>query len=194
MIRNCIICGAAFRTFPSLVKRGFGLYCNRKCKGVGERSAKSLGEVDGYNVYVGTNGYARIVFGRSNEKLFHVYVMEKYLGRKLEKNEHVHHLNDNKLDNRIENLAVLSNLGGHQREHAKKRLLALGGRFGFDKYCPACNTVKVLEDFPTSKSSGDGYHGFCKACSCAKVTAYRQLHKEKINAMKREAYSKKKGL
>lgn len=68
--------------------------------------------------HITRNGYRRISI-HGKQVLEHRSVIEKLLNRKLTKSEHVHHLNGNKLDNRTENLAVLTpNL--HGKHHAKQ--------------------------------------------------------------------------
>lgn len=55
---------------------------------------------------------------KSNYVLHHRVVMENHLGRLLTENEVVHHLNEDKKDNRIENLEVMTK-EEHGRHHGQ---------------------------------------------------------------------------
>jgi hypothetical protein len=51
---------------------------------------------------------------------YHRYLIEQKIGRELEGNEVVHHINEDKTDDRIENLELLSN-SEHRSLHMKER-------------------------------------------------------------------------
>lgn len=62
------------------------------------------------------DGYRLLTVGRNANREEHIVIMENHLGRKLNKNEVIHHINEIRSDNRIENLQVMTR-GEHARLH-----------------------------------------------------------------------------
>lgn len=116
--RTCKTCGCIYKTQKWRNK----FYCSTKCyKKTGANNPKWGGGtviVGGYRyIYNPThpnctqNGYV----------VEHRLVMEQSIKRYLRKKEVVHHINHNRLDNRIENLILFSSNGEHTRlEHIKR--------------------------------------------------------------------------
>lgn len=146
----CPVCGKAFHLKPSKIENGARHYCSYAChkqakkeymKGeknhqYGLRGPKNASWKGG--VRISNHGYRLIYceghpFGenKTNYVLEHRLVAEQHLltddnsimvngKRYLSPEFIVHHKNGNRLDNRVENLEVMS-LSDHQRMHATKQ-------------------------------------------------------------------------
>lgn len=83
--------------------------------------------------------------------LEHRAVVESHLGRILDKNEVIHHINGNKKQNNIENLVVMKN-GEHARIHRLHH-----GRKMVELRCPNCSLIFIKEHNKTHLAKPSNY-------------------------------------
>lgn len=106
--RACERCGATFYARASEKTR----HCSKRCglmegRHPGWRGGRILHK--GYvHVRAGDDSIANAMATNRGYVAEHRLVVARSLGRPLERHEHVHHLNGDKTDNRIENLELLS--------------------------------------------------------------------------------------
>ena len=112
--RKCLLCNKKFLVKRYKVKEGHGKFCSNSC------STKFRW---GKNGRKSQRGYTLILLpshpkkDRSGYVREHRIIIENILGRLLQSNEQVHHVNGNKSDNRIKNLIVLNSNSAHMRYH-----------------------------------------------------------------------------
>lgn len=101
--------------------------------------------------------------------LYHRVVMENKLGRLLDKNEVVHHVNGDKHDNRLSNLQLATKAG-----HARQHQLHIGRKM-CELKCPECGCRFVREHRATHLVKG-GRFTCCSARCRGKLSRDIQLH------------------
>lgn len=118
--KPCEACGKELRARPRTTVQQWKAkrFCSLSCSGW----HRTVSSVIAGKTKVNAGGYAYIYLpmhpsAKNNCVLEHRLVMERHLGRLLATNEHVHHRNEDKLDNRVENLEVLSP-AEHRRAHS----------------------------------------------------------------------------
>jgi hypothetical protein len=113
---KCVVCTVPFSVIPSRVAKG-AKYCSYKCHQIGE--GKKGGRIRGVQMKAASKGKSYVK--RGNRHL-HRQIAEENIGRPLHRGEIAHHRDENKFNNRHDNIEVLPSQGEHVRKHIKKML------------------------------------------------------------------------
>jgi hypothetical protein len=118
------------------------------------------------------NGYCYFSTALNRKKLVHRVIWEKHYG-KIQKGFHIHHKNENKQDNRIENLEMISNKLHLWGKHREKMLEALKrvneGRRGK----PSKKIKDKIKNISLFRKEGKTYAEIAKLLNLSIFTIYR---------------------
>lgn len=132
--RYCLSCKKVFYAIPHRVKIGGAKFCSQSCASRGNKrcvghkasdvtrkkmskSRKNHLNNNWKGGRVFNRGYIWIKSKDGKYLMEHRVVMEAHLGRPLTNKEVVHHVNEKKTDNQIENLQLFKNCGYHLNYH-----------------------------------------------------------------------------
>mgnify|MGYP001559225428 CR=1 FL=1 len=135
VVHICRGCGAtSIRTFA---KNKYNIYCSRYC--VSQYRMKELRGINSKkwkDSYIGKNGYE---YKKQNGKfrLNHIIIYEEHYKIKIPKGFIVHHIDNNRLNNNIDNLRLMT-IGEHLKHHntilTQEQICAMGILFLTHQY------------------------------------------------------------
>ena|SRR5437762_8637400 len=116
-------------------------------------------------MYKDNQGYMRVARHKDTITIaYHIIVAERALGKKLPKGAEVHHFDENKTNNRNDNLVICESRKYHRLLHVRQRIVSWGGDPNINKICTCCNTLKLKTEFYSDSSRYDGLHAKCISC------------------------------
>lgn len=144
----CVDCSKEYEKYPSELKANPSNYCSKKCMDNNRKHGTNLkcefcdkefyrrfgDQRKQVTKFCSNECYfnSRVLNAKKTTYLkngathIHILVAEKTLNRKLKKGEVVHHIDENKHNNLIENLAILPSQAFHAKVHF--------GKVDFDEY------------------------------------------------------------
>lgn len=153
--RICQHCEQPFIRLPSKPQQK---YCSMSCRAKHQTGANHNHWKGGVTY---EDGYRLLRVGKDYIRE-HVLVMEQHLGRALEDWEIVHHKNEVKDDNRIENLKIVSR-SSHKRDYHQDTF-----RCATHKQCSRCRAIKSRDQFgvvgTALRKGHDPNRAACKLC------------------------------
>ena len=164
---KCDSCRKETNKKLSAIRRSKTHFCSYSCRSTflrGIRAANWKGDklkVGLYMMVYQPDHPKANLYGRIFE---HRAVAEKCLGRRIDTRHPIHHMNEDTIDNRPENLVVCESNAYHRLLHRRLRVLRAGGNPKTDKICTRCKQVKHGDDFGSLWSNYDGLDRRCKNC------------------------------
>lgn len=107
---KCPQCGKTFKTTRNK-------FCCKECA----VKFMKINKINKKNGFWYENGYKVLYVEGDKSIKEHIKVMQDFIGREINKNEIVHHINEIKDDNRLENLQLMTK-GEHSSLHRKKEI------------------------------------------------------------------------
>lgn len=127
-----------------------------------------------YGPYIRKDGRSHICIvhddGRKQTKSYPRYLMEQHLNRELLPSEVIDHIDNDKTNNNISNLQILSNVDNIKKQHSlhpRKRITFI---------CPQCKQESTKWDNYTKGNRKKGKSGPYCSRSCAGKATYKNPH------------------
>jgi transposase-like protein len=113
---KCDYCGVIHQQYQCYIKRSKRHFCSQECK-LNFQKKENHPRWKDTGKRIDSHGYVLIKNSEYPHGIYeHRYVMEQFLQRKLTESDFIHHKNEIKTDNRIENLLITTN-SSHVKLH-----------------------------------------------------------------------------